>query len=400
MSKIAITGVGIETNLGNDIDIFWNNIIQGKSGIKSLPPDHFKVARTQRIGFIDDFKLNPVFDPRWKNKTDRHIQLALNATYRAVEMSGIDFDRENPSKIHSVIGTCAGSYQSIQSNIDRIRAGNSALPSFIPGHINNMISSYVNMHYGITGSGLCLSGACAAGSQAISIGAMLIETGMADVVIAGASDSWLSEVIISGFESLGALSFDKIMPRPFDSRRDGFAISEGSAILILENQDHAKKRAADILAYLSGYGFSCDASHPTAPATHGRIVERMIMQSLEKAELTSEKIDYINAHATGTKLGDKIECQTLARIFGIDTPISSTKSMTGHSIGTSSAIEAVISIMCLQNNLIPATIHLESIDPDCPGSHVITTRQAKVEHVLSNSFGFGGTNGVLVFSKT
>ena len=255
------------------------------------------------------------------------------------------------------------------------------------------------MHYGIQGSGLCLAGACAAGNQAIALAAMLIETGQADVVITGASDSWLSDVVVSGFESLGALSFSDTMPRPFDVARDGFAISEGAGVIVLENETHARSRGANILAYLSGHGISSDAYHPTAPEPSGAVVERMVRHALKKANLDHTNIDYINAHATGTPVGDKVECQTLYRVFGDRPYISSTKSMTGHSIGSSSALEAVISVMCLQTGVIPATINLSDRDPECPGTHVSETLTADVKHVLSNSFGFGGTNGVLIFSK-
>jgi len=263
-----------------------------------------------------------------------------------------------------------------------------------------MMSAYINMHWGIEGSGLGISGACAAGSQAISIGAMLIETGQADVVLCGASDSWLSELTISGFESLGALSYSDIMPRPFDQSRDGFAISEGSAIIVLESVEHARVRNANILAMLSGYGISNDAYHPTSPNPEGRAFLRMAGQALSKAGVSTDDIDYINAHATATKIGDKVECQNLYKLFHDRPFISSTKSMTGHSIGSTSAIEAVISILSVKNNVVPGTINLDSIDPECPGKHVKETIKHTVNHVVSTSFGFGGTNGILVFSKT
>lgn len=395
---IAITGLGAVTCLGNSVDELWTNICRGQTGI--LPIDYEpKVIKTRRMGRVRDFQLDIEFDPRWKNKCDIHLQYALNAAKQAVEQSGLDFSKLDPSRVHTVIGTTAGAYDFVVDNQRRIDLGKASLPNFIPGHINNMPAAYINMHWGIEGSGLGISGACAAGSQAISIGSMLIETGQADVVICGASDSWLSEVAVSGFESLGALSYSDIMPRPFDRNRDGFAISEGAAIIVLENSNHAKRRGADILAYLSGWGISSDAYHPTSPNPDGRAFHRMINQALSRARINAEQVDYINAHATATRVGDAVECQNVVAIFGSQPYISSTKSMTGHSIGSTSAIEAVICVKSIQDKRIPGTINLNDIDPECPGNHVAETIDYHVDHAVSNSFGFGGTNGVLVFSR-
>jgi 3-oxoacyl-[acyl-carrier-protein] synthase II len=397
--NIAITGLGAVTCLGNSVDELWQNICQGNTGI--LPYEfNSSVIKTKKIGKVKNFTLDPIFDSRWRIKTDVHIQYALNAAKEAVDQSKLNFDNIDPGRIHTVIGTTAGSYDFVINNQQRINSGKAALPNFIPGHINNMMSAYINMHWNIQGSGLGISGACAAGSQAISIAAMLIETGQADVVICGASDSWLSELTISGFESLGALGFGDIMPRPFDQSRDGFAISEGSAILILENTKHAQNRGAEILGFLSGYGISNDAYHPTSPDPEGTAFLRMTNQALSKAKISTDQVDYINAHATATKIGDVVECQNLYKLFKDRPFISSTKSMTGHSIGSTSAIEAVISVLSLKNNIIPGTINLNDVDPQCPGNHLKETINHTVKNVVSTSFGFGGTNGILIFSDT
>lgn len=397
--SVVVTGLGVCTSLGQTVDQFWYNIINGNSGMVELPENFYKISKTTKAGYIENFKLNQVFDPRWRVKTDRHIHLALNATADAVAHSGIDFSTLDPSRVHTVIGTCAGSYDSVSKNIDRANSGEKVLPNFIPGHINNMISAYINMHYNIQGSGLCVNGACAAGNQAIALATMLIETNQADVVITGASDSWLSDVAVGGFESLGALSMSSVLPRPFDQDRSGFAISEASGIIILESSAHATGRRANILAQISGYGFGSDAYHPTSPEPGGVVVERMINQALAKAKINANEIGYINAHATGTIIGDRIECQTLSRVFQNTPYISSTKSMTGHSIGSSSAIEAVVSIMVLNAGVVPGTTNLINIDPLCPGQHLLSSIDHTVNHVLSNSFGFGGTNGVVIFSR-
>lgn len=396
---IAITGLGVVSCCGNDVTTLWENISNGRTGIKPITKFNPQVVQSKQLGEVRNFVLDSVFDARWNSKTDTHIQYALNAAKQAVDQSGLDFDLLDTSRVHTVIGTTGGSYNFIIRNQERINQGKAAMPNFIPGHINNMSAAYINMHYGIHGSGLGISGACAAGNQSIAIGSMLIETGQADVVIVGASDSWLSELTISGFESLGALSYDDILPRPFDCDRSGFAISEGAGILVLESMDHAYRRNADILATLSGYAMSSDAYHPTSPDPTGNTFVNMARTALYKARLTQDQISYVNAHATGTVLGDRAECSAIQQAFANDPYVSSTKSMTGHSIGSTSAIEAVICVQALVHQQIPGTINLERIDPSCPGKHVTETIDAQLKHVVSNSFGFGGTNGLIVFSK-
>lgn len=398
--KIAITGLGVISCCGNNITEFWNNISNGISGINPITKYTPSVIKTRKVGEVQNFSLDTVFDPRWNNKTDSHVQFALNATKQAIDQSGLELNKIDPHRIQTIIGTTGGCYEFIIKNQERINTGKPALPNFISGHINNMPSAYINMHYGIHGGGLGVSGACAAGNQSIAIAAMMIETGQADVVICGASDSWLSELTISGFESIGALSYSEVLPIPFNKNRDGFAISEGAGIIILENEDHAYRRNANILAYLSGYGISSDAYHPTSPHPTSSPFIRMMRDTLYRAQINATDIDYINAHATGTPIGDIAECKGFFEVFGINPFLSSTKSMTGHSIGSTSAIEAVISVMALQNQTIPATINLDDIDPECVGNHVTETMQHKVNHIVSNSFGFGGTNGVLIFSKS
>lgn len=398
--KIAITGLGVVSSCGSQRDLFWDNIINGRSGMRPISKYVPKVIKTTRVGEVENFQLDPAFDSRWTNKTDIHIQFALNAAKQALDQSGLEINQLDPYRIQTIVGTCGGSYEFIIKNQERINDNKPALPNFISGHINNMPSAYINMHYGIRGGGLGISGACAAGNQSIAMAAMMIETGQADVVVCGASDSWLSEVTISGFESIGAVSYADVLPRPFDRARDGIAISEGAAIMILESEAHAKKRNAEILAYLSGYGISSDSYHSTSPHPTGEPFVNMLKTVSRRFQLDLDQVDYINAHATGTPIGDSAECKGLYSVFEDRPFISSTKSMTGHSIGSTSAIEAVICVMTLKNQAIPGTIGLENIDENCPGNHVTQSIQSKVNHVVSNSFGFGGTNGLLVFSKT
>jgi 3-oxoacyl-[acyl-carrier-protein] synthase II len=398
--KIVVTGLGIVSCCGNNINELWNNITNGISGIGPITKFEPKVIQTKKTGEVKNFKLDSSFDSRWQNKTDIHIHYALNATKQALDQSGLELDKIDPHRVQTIIGTTGGSYEFIIKNQERINNNKASLPNFISGHINNMPSAFINMHYGIHGGGLGISGACAAGNQAISIAAMTIQAGLADVVICGASDAWLSEVTISGFESIGALSFAETLPRPFDKNRDGFAISEGAGILILESESHAKKRNAHILAYLSGYGISSDAFHPTSPNPSGAPFIRMANDTLRRSNLNASDIDYVNAHATGTVIGDTSECRGIFSIFGDKPFISSTKSMTGHSIGSTSAIEAVISVLAIHNQTLPGTINLNEVDNECLGNHLVETINYNVNNIMSNSFGFGGTNGLLIFSKT
>lgn len=403
MSRVAITGMGVVSPVGQSVPKFWDNIKKGNSGVR-VPnePLNFKTAKTTQIGRVEDFKLAPAFERRWVSKTEKHVQFALNATDEAVTMSGLDFktfSEEQMARVHSVVGICGGDYDIVIRSQRRIDKGQPTGPGFISAHIPNMLSGWINMHYGITGGGLCVAGACAGGNQSVSVGCMLIETGQADVVIAGASDHWLQEVVVSGFESAGVMSFDEILPRPFDRDRSGLALAEGAGILVLESESHARKRGAEILSYLSGYCFSNDAYHPTSPDPSNKVLVRAIKTGLSKAGINAEDIDYINPHATGTVLGDVVESVGFAQVFGTRPPMSATKSITGHACGASSMFEAIIGIMAIREGVVPGTINLKNIDPECPGNHITETRDHPVKHVISNSYGFGGTNGLIVISQ-
>lgn len=398
-TKIVVTGMGVVSCTGQNIDTLWSNIINGRSGITNHPNYPNAVIKSKKVGHIPDFVLDPVFNPRWKQKIDRHVQFGLNAAKQAIDQSGLEIKSMDPSRIHTVMGTCMGGYGFVEENLNRVHNNNPVLPGFLAGHVINMMSSYINMHYGIQGSGLAIGAACAGGNSALAVAAMMLETGLADVVVAGAGECWINDICIGGFESLGALSYDDIMPRPFDINRNGFAIAEGAGVLILETETHAKKRKADILCYMSGWGISSDADHPTSPAESGRAATNAINAALKKANLNAGDIDYINAHATGTKVGDSVECKMLYKIFKDRPYISATKSMHGHSIGSVSLIEAIISILSLKNNQVPGTVNLIDIDPECPGNHIKKSIDAELKHVVNNSFGFGGANAIVIFSK-
>ena len=396
--KIAITGMGVISCCGTSVADFWNAVSTGQTGLGPLTRFKSSETKTTLVGEVRDFKLGDQFNPRIRNRTDRHIQYALAAADQAITQSGLNFNLTDPYRTSTVIGTCSGSYDYISEAVIQTQNNQSVAPAFLTGNLNNMISAYINMHWNILGSGMAVNAACASGAQAIAVGAMLIETGQADVVVVGGSENWIHPAPIGGLESLRALTYDTYGCRPFDKNRSGFSISEGSAVLILESAEHAWYRNADILAWLSGYGLSSDADHPTAPRADGAATTHMIKQTAYRAGIALEQIDYINAHATGTPIGDKIESDVLYKIFADRPWVSSTKAVTGHAIGAVGAMEAVIAVKTLQSQLIPATVNLATTD--CAGRHVIgQSINVPVKHVLSNNFGFGGTNSALLFSK-
>ena len=395
--KIAITGMGVISCCGNTVDDFWTAVTNGQSGLAPLTRFQNPGIKTKLVGQVKGFELGDNFSRKIKTKTDSHIQYALAAAEQAITQSGLQFDQEDPYRMHSVIGTCSGSYASVTDACMQTYTNTPVSPTFLTGNLNNMISAYINMQYGLFGAGLVINGACASGSQAIAVGAMLIETGQADVVIVGGTEDWINAIPIGGLESIRALTYDPVGCKPFDRDRAGFSISEGAAVLVLESIQHAEQRAATVLAWLSGYGISSDAHHPTAPRPDGSSTRHMITQCIQRAGLTIDQIDYINAHATGTPIGDQVEANVLYSIFGNRPYISGTKAVTGHSIGAVGAMEAIISVKVLQHQLVPATTNL--VNPNCVGNHVIGDSINKpVQHTLSNSFGFGGTNSVLMFS--
>ena len=396
--RIAITGMGTVSCCGNTVQDLWNSVVAGKSGLGPLTRFQHKSIRTTTVGEVRDFALGEQFNTRVRTRTDRHIQYALAATDQAIAQSGLNFSQIDPYRISTVVGTCSGSYDYVADSIGHLQQNQSVAPSFLTGNLNNMISAYINMHWNILGSGLVVNGACASGAQAIILGAMMIETGQADIVIVGGSENWIHPLPIGGLESLRALTYDAQGCRPFDRGRSGFSLSEGAAILVLESAEHAYGRNADILAWLSGYGISSDADHPTSPRADGAVTSHMIKQSAYSAKVALDQIDYVNAHATGTAVGDKIESEVLYRLFDDKPYVSSTKAVTGHAIGAVGAMEAIISVKTITDQTIPLTTNL--VNSNCPGKHVVgQSIKTKIDNVLSNNFGFGGTNSALIFSK-
>lgn len=407
MQRVVVTGIGMINSLGLSRDLSFEAIVAGKSGIKHITSFDASDMPVKIAGEIVDFDPASVMDAREIKKADRFIQLALQSSKEAMEDSGIleckdiDFER---------FGTASGSGIGGLGNIEKNsiacfeKGARRINPFFIPSSLVNMLGGFVSIEYGLKGPTLASVTACAAGNHAIIEAYKTIVLGGADRMLAIGAESAICPVGIGGFASMKALSTRNDEPqkasRPFDNDRDGFVMGEGAASLLLESYDLAKKRGAKIYAELIGYGESGDANHITTPAPNGEGAFRAMKAALAMA---NTKVDYINAHGTSTKYNDLYETIAIKNVFGGKDnvpPISSTKGQIGHCLGAAGAIEAAISILSIKNSVLPPTINQITKDPECDLDYIPNTaRDAKVECVMSNSFGFGGTNAVVIFKK-
>ena len=407
MQRVVVTGIGMINTLGLSRDSSFEAIVAGKSGIKHITSFDASDMPVKIAGEIVDFDPASVMDAREIKKADRFIQLALQSSKEAMEDSGIleckdiDFER---------FGTASGSGIGGLGNIEKNsiacfeKGARRINPFFIPSSLVNMLGGFVSIEYGLKGPTLASVTACAAGNHAIIEAYKTIVLGGADRMLAIGAESAICPVGIGGFASMKALSTRNDEPqkasRPFDNDRDGFVMGEGAASLLLESYDLAKKRGAKIYAELIGYGESGDANHITTPAPNGEGAFRAMKAALAMA---NTKVDYINAHGTSTKYNDLYETIAIKNVFGGKDnvpPISSTKGQIGHCLGAAGAIEAAISILSIKNSVLPPTINQITKDPECDLDYIPNTaRDAKVECVMSNSFGFGGTNAVVIFKK-
>lgn len=408
MERVVITGMGVITPLGNDVDTFWTSIVHGKSGISTV--DTFDVSRHKsRIGgVVRDFDPESMFG-RETRRMDRFSQFSLAASEQAVKDANLDFNAENLERVAVYIGSGIGGIQTLLANHEILleRGPSRVSPTMIPMMISNMAAGQVSIHFGIKGPCLAPVAACATGNIAIGEAFRLLQYGRADIALAGGTEAVMTELAFAGFGNSTALSTRNHEPekasRPFDVDRDGFVASEGAGILVLETLSHAKKRGTHIYAEVTGYGSSSDAFHMVATEPDGIGAAQAMKTALEDAQLDVKDVDYINAHATSTHLGDLSETRAIKRLFGshaYNLAISATKSMVGHTLGAAGGVEAVALAKTLQENIIPPTINLETPDPECDLDYVPSeAREADVNIGLSNSFGFGGHNAVLVFKK-
>ncbi|MBI2848304.1 MAG: beta-ketoacyl-ACP synthase II [Chloroflexi bacterium] len=407
--RVVITGIGALCPLGLNMADTWQNLISGKSGIDYITLFDASALDTKFAGEVKGFEPADFINRKDVRRMDRFSQLSVAAGRQAVENAGIKIDSTNSDNIAIVVGSGIGGLTTLFEQIKvLIQHGPSKVsPFLVPMMISDMAAAQISIALGVKGPNLCTTSACSSSADAIGVAYALIKRGDAEAAITGGSEAIINEIGITSFGALRALSTrnaePKLASRPFDVERDGFVISEGACLLVLENLAHAQERGANILAEIVAYGASADAYHITQPDENGDGACRAMRLALKKAGLAPSDIDYINAHGTSTPLNDRTETKAIKAVFGehaYRVPVSSTKSMTGHLIGAAGAVEAAICTMVIKNSIIPPTINLNHPDPECDLDYVPNVaRQASVNTALSNSFGFGGHNSVLIFRK-
>ena len=405
--RIAVTGIGLLTPLGNGNKETWDSILSGKSGIRLIERFDASDHKTKIGGEVLDFNPEDYMNPKEARRLDRFIQYAMASTKMAIEDADLEITDELSPRAGTLIGTGIGGMDTFREAVIALEGrGPSRLSPFvIPNIITNLASGQVSIAFNTRGPNCSTTTACAASAHAIGYALMNIKRGEADIMIAGGTEAPINPLSYGGFNAMRALSTNNEDPqgasRPFDKDRDGFIIGEGSGMLILEEMEFAKKRGARIYAELLGFGMSGDASHITAPSLDGPV--RCMQDAIKEAQINPEEIDYVNAHGTSTQLNDANETKAIKEILGdaaYKTPVSSTKSMTGHLLGAAGGLEAALSVLAIHNGVLPPTINYNTPDPDCDLDYVPNeARDANITTVLSNSFGFGGTNGTLIFRK-
>ncbi len=407
--RVVVTGLGIISPVGTSLTESWSNIVAGRSGIARITRFDPTPFSSQIAGEVKGFDVAKYLAPKEARRFDTFIHYGLAAGIDALKDSGIDLDRVNREMVGVCIGSGIGGLPLIEDTHDALLAGGprKISPFFVPGSIINLISGQLSILHGLKGPNLAVVTACTTANHSIGEAGRLIEYGDADVMIAGGAEATISQLGVGGFCAARALSGRNDDPaaasRPWDRDRDGFVIGEGAGVVVLEELEHAKARGARIYCELAGYGMSADAHHITAPCEDGNGAVRCMANALRNAGVNRDEVDYVNAHGTSTPLGDIAETVALKSCFGAHAArlaISSTKSMTGHLLGAAGGIEAVFSVMAIRDQVAPPTINLANPDPQCDLDYVPNTARAMpIRVALSNSFGFGGTNGSLVFRK-
>jgi 3-oxoacyl-[acyl-carrier-protein] synthase II len=407
--RVVVTGLGMTTPLGVGLDNVWQRIVDGQSGVG--PITRFDASRheTKIAAEVKDFNGEDYVSAKELKRIDLFIQYALAATKVAVENAGLDMSKEDAERVGVIVGTGLGGLPTLEKyhNILLEKGPGRISPFFIPMLIANEAPGNIAIQYGMKGPNLSIVTACATGGHSIGDACRIIQYGDADVAVAGGTEANLTPLTVGGFNALKALSTRNDEPqrasRPFDRDRDGFVIGEGAGIVILEELEHAHARGARIYAEVAGYGYNGDAYHITAPSPDGDGAIRCMRMALRDAGIGPEQVDYINAHGTSTDLNDASETIAIKQVFGdkaYDVPVSSTKSMIGHLLGAAGAVEAVFSILAIRDQICPPTINYENHDPQCDLDYVPNTaRKRPIAVTMSNSFGFGGTNAVLVFKR-
>ena len=407
--RVVITGLGIVSPVGTGVPEAWSNILAGKSGIGRITRFDASSLPSRIAGEVKNFDVSKYLAPKEARRFDTFIHYGIAAGIESIKDSGLDLERVNREMVGACIGSGIGGLPLIEETHNAVIAGGprKISPFFVPGSIINLIAGQLSIMYGLKGPNLAVVTACTTANHCIGEAGRIIEYGDADVMVAGGAEATLSLLGVGGFCAARALSVRNDDPegasRPWDKDRDGFVLGEGAGMVVVEEYEHAKARGARIYCELSGYGMSADAHHITAPCEDGDGAVRCMANAMRNASVNREEVDYVNAHGTSTPLGDVAETVAVKRCFGDDArklAVSSTKSMTGHLLGAAGGIEAVFSVLAIRDQVAPPTINLVNQDPQCDLDYVPNTaRPMKIDVVLSNSFGFGGTNGTLVFRK-
>ena len=408
MRRVVVTGIGMITPVGNNTSDSWNAVKNGECGIGPITHYDTTGRKVTLAGEVKDYDPAATIDPKELRKMDRFVQFAMTAASEAVESSGIDFASENTERAGVIISSGIGGFATIQSEIIKgnEKGYDRVSPYFIPQIISNMAAGQIAIKYGLNGMCSCVVTACAGGTNAVGDAFHRIRDGYEDVMLSDGTEACITEIGIGGFTSMRALHTGNDPKRasiPFDKDRSGFVMGEGAAVLVLEEEEHAKKRGAAIYGEVVGYGANCDANHITAPLEDGSMAAKCLTLALNDANVKPEDIDYINAHGTSTHLNDSGETKAIKLAFSEHAKklmVSSTKSMTGHLLGAAGAVEAGFSVLALKDGFVPATIGYENFDEECDLDIVPNVgRNKDIKYAVSNSLGFGGHNACLVFKK-
>ncbi|MCS6235685.1 beta-ketoacyl-ACP synthase II [Shewanella baltica] len=407
--RVVVTGLGLVTPVGNTVDTTWKALLSGKSGIAPITKFDASEFTTRFSGSVKDFDVEQYLTKKDARKMDLFIQYGMAAGIQAIQDSGLDMSKENPGRVGTAIGAGMGGMWLIEQGHSALMNGGprKVSPFFVPSTIINMISGHLSIMFGMKGPNFAVTTACTTGVHNIGFAARTIAYGDADVMVAGGAEDVTSPLGVAGFGAAKALSTRNDDPtaasRPWDKDRDGFVIGDGAGVMVMEEYEHAKARGATIYGELVGFGMSGDAFHMTSPPSDGAGAAAAMVNAINDAKLSLEQIGYINAHGTSTPAGDKAEAAAVKSVFGdhaYKVLVSSTKSMTGHLLGAAGAVEAIFTLLALRDQAVPPTINLDNPDEGCDLDFVAhTARDVKMDYALCNSFGFGGTNGSLLFKK-
>ncbi len=408
--RVVVTGLGAVTPVGNTFEESWKNILAGKSGAAAITVFDASESPVTFSAPVKDFDISQYISPRDARRMNLFIQYGIAAGLDALKDSGLEINENNAARVGAMIGSGIGGLPGIEENHSTLveRGPGKVSPFFVPGSIVNMVSGQLSIITGLKGPNIAAVTACASATHSIGLAARLIEHGDADVMLAGGAEMATTPLGVAGFAAARALSRRNDAPekasRPWDVDRDGFLLGDGAGVIVLEDYEHAKARGAHIYCELIGFGMSSDAYHITSPSPDGEGASQCMNAAIQDAGIQASDIDYINAHGTSTPVGDLMELEAIKRTFGDatkDVAISSTKSMTGHLLGAAGGIEAVFSILALRDQMIPPTINLDNPEPVTENYNIVgkAAKPATLNVVLSNSFGFGGTNGSLIFKK-